>query len=52
MQISLEGKGAGDNIDADLAITYPLQACLQDLKQRHQAVHKVHRERFEQIKSK
>jgi protein regulator of cytokinesis 1 len=51
MQISLEGKSAGDHIDADLAITYPLQACLQNLKQRHQAVHKVHRERYEQVKS-
>lgn len=37
--------------DGDLKITAPLTQCLQTLKEKHNAVAKVHRERFEQVKS-
>jgi hypothetical protein len=36
---------------SDLQITFPLAQCLQTLKQKHTALSKLHRERFEQVKS-
>ena len=38
--------------DEDLKISYPLIRCLQVLKEKHQQISKLHKERFEQIKSK
>lgn len=38
--------------DEDLQITYPLTQCLQVLKEKHLHMSKIHRERFEQVKSK
>ena len=38
--------------DTELKITVPLTRCLQDLKEKHKTVAKIHRERFEQVKSK
>lgn len=38
--------------DEDLKITYPLIRCLQGLKEKHFQIAKLHKERFEQIKSK
>lgn len=38
--------------DQDLKITYPLIRCLQGLKEKHLQISKLHRERFEQVKSK
>jgi protein regulator of cytokinesis 1 len=37
--------------DEDLKITYPLMRCLQGLKEKHFQISKLHKERFEQIKS-
>jgi protein regulator of cytokinesis 1 len=37
--------------DEDLQITYPLLRCLQGLKEKHSQISKLHRERFEQVKS-
>jgi protein regulator of cytokinesis 1 len=37
--------------DEDLKITYPLLRCLQILKEKHQQISKLHKERFEQVKS-
>jgi protein regulator of cytokinesis 1 len=37
--------------DEDLKITYPLMRCLQGLKEKHHQIAKLHKERFEQIKS-
>jgi Ase1/PRC1/MAP65 family protein len=37
--------------DEDLKITFPLTRCLQGLKDRHLQISKLHRERFEQVKS-
>lgn len=38
--------------DDDLTITYPLMQCLQGLKEKHLHISRIHRERFEQVKSK
>jgi protein regulator of cytokinesis 1 len=38
--------------DDDLKITYPLMRCLQGLKEKHGQIARLHRERFEQVKSK
>ena len=38
--------------DDELKITYPLTRCLQFLKERHIQISRLHRERFEQVKSK
>lgn len=37
--------------EGDLKVTVPLTQCLHGLKEKHNAVSKVHRERFEQVKS-
>lgn len=37
--------------DGDLTITYPLTRCLQVLKEKHIQISRLHRERFEQVKS-
>jgi protein regulator of cytokinesis 1 len=37
--------------DADLKVTYPLSRCLQNLKEKYSRINKIHKERFEQIKS-
>lgn len=35
----------------DLKVTYPLNRCLVALKEKHMQISKLHRERFEQVKS-
>lgn len=37
--------------DDDLTITYPLMRCLQVLKEKHIQISRLHKERFEQVKS-
>lgn len=37
--------------DGDMKVTYPLTRCLQGLKEKYNMVSKVHRERFEQVRS-
>ncbi|EJT81056.1 hypothetical protein GGTG_01044 [Gaeumannomyces tritici R3-111a-1] len=44
-----DAKPRGDEDDG-LKITYPLTRCLQVLKEKHQHVSKLHRDRFEQVK--
>lgn len=34
----------------DMRITYPLIDCLRDLKEKHNTISRLHRERFEQVK--
>lgn len=36
----------------DLRITYPLNRCIAFLREKNDAMSKLHRERFEQVKSK
>lgn len=38
--------------DEELRITFPLTRCLQGLKDKQLQISKLHRERFEQVKSK
>lgn len=38
--------------DAELKIAFPLSRCLQTLKEKHLQISKIHKERFEQVKSK
>ena len=38
--------------DKELKVTVPLTRCLQGLKEKHNVIAKLHRERFEQVKSK
>lgn len=40
-----------DHHDPDLQITYPLLSCINLLKEKHQTLAKIHRERYEQVKS-
>lgn len=54
MEASLEDRAANNAYQLDekeLKVTIPLTRCLQDLKEKHNAVAKIHRERFEQVKS-
>lgn len=37
--------------DENLKVSFPLLRCLQNLKEKHNTVSKLHRERFEQVKS-
>ena len=37
--------------DKELMVTTPLMRCLQGLKEKHNIIAKLHRERFEQVKS-
>lgn len=53
LEASLDGRSARDSYhpeDEDLQITYPLTRCIQNLKEKHKAVSRQHRERFEQVK--
>lgn len=38
--------------DADLRIKYPLNQCLNFLREKYGALSKLHKERFEQVRSK
>lgn len=54
MEASLDGNRNRHSYqpdDEDLKISYPLTKCLQTLKEKHQQVSRVHRERFEQVQS-
>lgn len=51
MEASLEGTKPDDCDDRDLSVSYPLTRCLQSLKQKHSTIAKMHKERFEQVKS-
>ncbi|KAF2466101.1 uncharacterized protein BDR25DRAFT_294175 [Lindgomyces ingoldianus] len=53
METSLEDKkpNAGYELDdKNMKVTYPLTRCLQTLKEKFNAVGKLHRERFEQVR--
>jgi protein regulator of cytokinesis 1 len=51
MQTSLEGQQKNEyDLDEDMKVTYPLQPCLNSLKEKYKMINKLHRERYEQIK--
>lgn len=51
MEASLDDGRPRRSNDADLKVTYPLTRCLQVLKEKHIQVSRLHRERYEQVKS-
>jgi protein regulator of cytokinesis 1 len=55
MESSLDDSQTNGQYDlshGDLRVTYPLNHCLNVLKEKYNTVSKLHRERFEQVKSK
>ena len=53
METSLDdSKSRRDYDPDDITITYPLNKCLQTLKEKHTQISRLHRERFEQVKSR
>ncbi len=55
MEGSLEDPSADTDYQLDqteLKVAAPLTRCLQSLKEKHNAIARIHRERFEQVKSK
>ena len=52
MEASLDDeKDRGYDLETDgLRVTYPLNECLRDLKEKYNTVSRLHRERFEQVK--
>ncbi|KAK2596165.1 Microtubule bundling protein [Conoideocrella luteorostrata] len=40
----------GDQQDDNFKITYPLHRCLQELREKHMQISRLHKERFEQVK--
>lgn len=54
MEASLDDSRSRRDYEADeeLKVTYPLTRCLQVLKEKHAQISKIHRERFEQVRSK
>lgn len=57
MEASLDGCRPGSqhgysSEDDDLRLTYPLTRCVMTLKEKHRQISKLHRERFEQVKSR
>ena len=55
MEASLEDRASNDAYeleDKELNVAVPLTRCLQNLKEKHNTIAKIHRERFEQVKSK
>ena len=55
METSLEDRKLTDaypSEDEELRVSVPLTRCLQHLKEKHNNTARIHRERFEQVKSK
>lgn len=52
MEASLDDtKHRREKDEDDFAITYPLNRCLQTLKEKHIQISRLHKERFEQVRS-
>lgn len=51
METSLDDNHCRRRSDDDLQITYPLNQCLKQLKEKYAYIHRLHKERFEQVKS-
>ncbi|KAM0722147.1 hypothetical protein Q7P37_001588 [Cladosporium fusiforme] len=50
MERAIDDTKSDDEYETEQEITYPLLACIQNLKERHHTVAKLHRERFEQVR--
>jgi Ase1/PRC1/MAP65 family protein len=52
MEVSLDDIKPANSFDENtIQVTYPLKRCLQGLKEKYNVVNKLHRERYEQVKS-
>lgn len=53
MRASISDEKPNPNYDVDdgLEVTYPLTRCLKDLKEQYSSISKLHKERFEQVRS-
>ena len=53
MEIALDDQKANGHfeLDDDLQITFPLNRCIVSLKEKYSAISRLHRERYEQVKS-
>ena len=51
MEASIDDPKARRHSDEELRVTYPLTRCIQALKEKHAQVSRLHKERFEQVKS-
>ena len=54
MESSLEDRTSSNSYQLEndeLKVAIPLMRCIEGLKAKHNAIAKVHRERFEQVKS-
>ena len=54
MEASLDDAKNSDTYAAEddsLRVSYPLMKCLQNLKQKHASIGKLHKERYEQVRS-
>lgn len=50
MERAIDDTKSDDDYETEQEVTYPLLACIQNLKERHHTVSKLHRERFEQVR--
>lgn len=54
MEVALDDTKPQDDdylANSNLQVTYPLLACIQSLKEKYHTLGKIHRERYEQVKS-
>lgn len=53
MEVALDDQKANDQYELghDLQITFPLNRCIVTLKEKYSAINRLHRERYEQVKS-
>jgi Ase1/PRC1/MAP65 family protein len=54
METSLDDEKANGQYEldgGDLQVTFPLNRCIVSLKEKYTAISRLHRERFEQVKS-
>lgn len=53
MEVALDDQKANGqyDIDDDLQVTFPLNRCIVTLKEKYSAISRLHRERYEQVKS-
>lgn len=53
MEVALDDQKANGQyeLDGDLHVTFPLNRCIVALKEKYSAISRLHRERYEQVKS-
>jgi protein regulator of cytokinesis 1 len=53
MEVALDDEKANGQyeLDNDVQVTFPLNRCIVALKEKYSAISRLHRERYEQVKS-